>query len=99
MKKKKVGFSWFVVLYAVFAVFTYEAEQAPVDKAVPDRAQHSGHSTSIVPDTRGQGPSTTIRHGTLPDDSLEQLYDGNYMHYDPEHNLDADDEWHDYFND
>lgn len=37
--------------------------------------------------------------GILPDDSLERMYDRNYMDFDLYNNPDDDDEWHDYFND
>ena len=98
--RKQFRFSWFVFCYAVFTVFAYEAEQGADEKSASSRAHHARHPTAIVPDTRGQGPPATVRHGTLPHDSLERTYDKNYMLYDyHEHNMLDDDEWHDYFND
>jgi hypothetical protein len=35
----------------------------------------------------------------LSDDSLERMYDRNYMDFDYENNPDDDDEWWEYFND
>ncbi|GGC40992.1 hypothetical protein GCM10011386_36300 [Parapedobacter defluvii] len=51
----------------------------------------------IADDSLPSDPRT--ESDVLPDDSLERTYDRNYMDYDPEHNMDKDDEWHDYFND
>ncbi|WP_140936853.1 hypothetical protein [Sphingobacterium lumbrici] len=47
-----------------------------------------------------QAPPFTSTDRIILDDSLERMYDKNYMDYDKhEHNMDDDDEWHDYFND
>lgn len=98
--RKAFRFSWFVLCYAAFMVFAHEAEQ---DTGKPERAsreQPMPQPISTLLDTRGQGPPARVRQGALPDDSLERMYDKNYMHYDyHEYNTLDDDEWHDYFND
>jgi len=99
-EKSRFRFSWFVLFFAVFSIITYQSEQEKKERD----AEFYGNGQQqprlrVQEDKRGSGLPANIRQGVLPDDSLERMYDRNYMDYDPEHDSDRDDEWHDYFND
>lgn len=63
--------------------------------------RNSQETRRTLREDRAEAPySGTVKSGVLEGDSLERMYDRNYMDYNHyEHNMHDDDEWHDYFND
>lgn len=83
-------------MYIILRIFQCAANEASVEKKEVER-ETKRIEQSIVP--KQSVPARKYPSGTLPHDSLERMYDRNYMDFDLYNNPDDDDEWYDYYND
>lgn len=97
------------ILMILLFAFIYWSKELD-KKTVHGHSWNESRSTQSGGVVENAGKSRDVRYdsirleklkglGILPDDSLERMYDRNYMDFDLYNNPDDDDEWHDYFND
>lgn len=92
----KKDFRKYLIFYGVLGIFVVMSIYMDEEPAAVMPGSPSPKSETRLP-LGLRYPQTPPR--TLPDDSLEAKYDGNYMDFDHDNNPEDDDEWWEYFND
>lgn len=95
-------FRFFVVVYFLFQILECANNEHQKARTVESTERYKPRevrkSTPVEP-VKPSRAYTPPHDNVLEGDSLERMYDRNYMDFDYENNPDDDDEWYEYYND